>query len=296
MHSCVRTLWRPALVVLAGLTLTVCGGDKDPGSPSGPSVPVPTPTATPVAAPTPEPPISASCAKLPPATSNPTCRDGAPNFQEELEEAIDAAKRAHPEAFDGDRVNNIGLYVVELIKAFDRLGICADWDGEELGVAMSHDFNDQYDVLTSKSEVRRYFVGSCYPSVIPVSRHPVGSTPPGCSLPPSREISCGDPADGAYYDDVSAAVDELLKTKPELFDLDDLAKGTDWPRVRDFAAYHQAVIDMLLKKGYCGLFDGEEIQVKRTNEFSEHYDVNYGDKWIRTGRGIFRGSCYPAAF
>jgi hypothetical protein len=45
-----------------------------------------------------------------------------------------------------------------------------------------------------------------------------------------------------------------------------------------------------------GLFDGEEIEVKRTNEFSEHYDVNYADEYIRTGPGIYRGACYPAAF
>ena len=62
------------------------------------------------------------------------------------------------------------------------------------------------------------------------------------------------------------------------------------------AAYNQAMIDVLAKKGYCAIFDGEEIQVKRTNQFSEHYDVNYADKYIRSGPGIFRGSCYPSAF
>ena len=288
--------WRLAAVVMAALTLAVCGGGGDSGSPAVPSVPVITPTATPIPAPTPEPPVSASCARLPAGATKYTCRTEAPTFKEEVDDAIDTVKREHPETFDGDTVKNVGLYIVELIKALDRQGICADFDGEELGVATSSDYNDQYDVLTARSQVRRYFVGTCYPSVIPVNRAPAGATPAGCSLPPSREISCGDPESGAFFEDVSGAVDELLKTKPEMFDLGDTNPGTGWPRVLDMAAYHQAVIDILARKGYCGIFDGEEIQVKRTNQFSEHYDVNYADKYIRTGAGIYRGSCYPAAF
>ena len=56
------------------------------------------------------------------------------------------------------------------------------------------------------------------------------------------------------------------------------------------------MVSHLSSKGYCAFFDGEEIQLKRTNDFTEHYDVNYSDKYIRTGSGIYRGSCYPAAF
>jgi hypothetical protein len=240
--------------------------------------------------------VSASCGRLPPGnTTTYSCRTEGATFQDELEEAIDVVKREHPQAFDGERVVNVGLYIVEIIKVFDRMGICADYDGEELGVATTHDFNDQYDILTSKSEVRRRFVGSCWPSVIPVSRNPLGGTPSGCNLPPSREISCGDP--GPLFDgEVAGAIDELLKTRPELFDFTDISPRTDWPRVKDMPAYYQALIGILMRNGYCALFDGEEIQIKRTNQFSEHYDVNYADKYIRTGPGSFRGSCYPAAF
>ena len=62
------------------------------------------------------------------------------------------------------------------------------------------------------------------------------------------------------------------------------------------AAYHAALVQALSGKGYCAKFDGEEIQLKRSNEFTEHYDVNYADKYIRRGPGAYRGSCYPAAF
>ena len=88
----------------------------------------------------------------------------------------------------------------------------------------------------------------------------------------------------------------MLKQKPELFDFGQTASGTDWPVVKDMPAYHLAVVNALAPKGYCGRFDGEEIQLKRSNELSEHYDVNYADRYVRRGPGIYRTSCYPAAF
>ena len=36
--------------------------------------------------------------------------------------------------------------------------------------------------------------------------------------------------------------------------------------------------------------------MKRTNDFSEHYDINYKDEYVRRGNGSYRGACYPAAF
>jgi hypothetical protein len=54
---------------------------------------------------------------------------------------------------------------------------------------------------------------------------------------------------------------------------------------------------MMTRKGYCARDDGEEIQIKTgSNSFSEQYDVNFQDKYIRTGGGIYRTSCHPAAF
>jgi hypothetical protein len=53
----------------------------------------------------------------------------------------------------------------------------------------------------------------------------------------------------------------------------------------------------MVKKGYCAKDDGEEIAVKRgSNTFSEQFDINLSDKYVRMGPGIYRTSCYPAAF
>ena len=153
--------------------------------------PLPRPPATPTPIPTPDPPVSASCAQLPAGATKYKCRTEAATFQADLKEAIDAVKREHPEAFDGDNVRNVGLYVVEVIKAFDRKGICADWDGEELGVATSRDYNDQYDILTARSQVRRYFVGTCYPSVIPVRRRSPPRRPRAAACPRAARSPAG---------------------------------------------------------------------------------------------------------
>jgi hypothetical protein len=290
MRSSSALSLRVVVVLLAG-ALTACGGG---GKGEPPTVP-PVPTPTPIPVPTPDPPLSASCARLPLGVVDAPCRGGSESFLPEVIDAIDTVKSEHPEYFRGETVLNIPGYYVGLIRALDRRGLCAGYDGEELAVTNSSSFSDQYKVLTSWWEVRHYYLVTCTPAVLPLARRTPAPSPSGCSLPPSVEVAC-DRTAPQFYDDVEAAVDQVLRQKPELFDFDQKAAGTDWPVVRDMTAYHLAVVSVLAAKGYCGIFDGEEIQLKRSNQLSEHYDVNYADKYIRRGTGIFRTSCYPAAF
>jgi hypothetical protein len=291
-----NTIPRVLSVAFCALALSVCGG----GSKSGPSEPsIPTPTPTP--APTPEPiptiaPLSQSCAKLPMGDPTASCHDDVPDFADDVYEAIDILQQEQPEIFDGTRVLNVGAYFVGIIEILDRRGICAHTDnGEELGVKRNNDYSEQYDILTSKDLIRRYYVGTCTPAVFPVGEPPIYPVPKGCSLPPSYYIACGRPGSGLYIDDVEAAIDQFMQEHPELFDPSDFVPP-GWPRVKDPAAYQNGVVDILAGKGYCGIFDGEEITLKRTNEFSEHYDINYADDYVRRGPGIYRAACYPAAF
>jgi hypothetical protein len=284
--------WKTAVVAMAALTLSVCGGDKKSSTPTQPTI-EPTIMPTPVA-PTPEPPISASCSRLPAGATKYTCRTDAPNFLGEVNDAIDTLKAQQPRIFDGDNVRDTGAYVVGLIRILDAKNICADWDGEELGVARNSNLNDQYDLLTAKGQVRRNFVGTCWPSVIPVNRRKGPPPPAGCQLPSSVEISCGDP-ESRFLDKILAAIEQVQKEKPELFDFSDRSQQ-GWPRVKDLQAYYRAIIEILAGQGFCGKFDGEEIAVKRTNDYTEHFDVNYADQYVRKGPGIYRGACYPAAF
>jgi hypothetical protein len=176
------------------------------------------------------------------------------------------------------------------------VGICGVTDGEEFGIADNHEISEVYDILTARNQVRRFYVGTCRPSLIPDPAPGLYPVPAGCSLPASHMIACGDPGEGQYYADVAAAIEQMLRDHPELFHYNDRSPGTGWPRIRDPLAYQNGVIGILVAKGYCAIFDGEEITVKRTNEFTEHYDINYADVYVRQGLGIYRGSCYPAAF
>lgn len=289
-----RGIWRPAAVAVAALTLSTCGGGSSNDHAGGlvaPIVPTPTPSPTAPA----ETPLAASCNDLSPGSLNHRCLSTGATFQRDVEDAIGLLKAQRPEIFDEEKVLNVGAYVVGVIKNLDKKGICSTYDGEELAVRTQGDFNDQYDILTGNDLIRRYYVNTCQPAVFPLSRGPLPPPPTGCGLGPSVEVACGVPP-SQYLDDVAAAVEQLLKDKPDIFDAADLAPGRDWPAVKDWPAYYQGLIDVLSKKGYCGRFTGEELEVKKTNEFSESFDVNYQDKYIRLGPGIYRSACYPAQF
>jgi hypothetical protein len=87
-----------------------------------------------------------------------------------------------------------------------------------------------------------------------------------------------------------------VREHPEIFDFSVRASGTTWPGVRDFHQYHEYIAQSMIAKGYCSRFDGEEIVVKKENRFSEHFDVFLGEGFVRRGEGIYRSTCWPAAF
>jgi hypothetical protein len=87
-----------------------------------------------------------------------------------------------------------------------------------------------------------------------------------------------------------------MQQHPEVFDFSIHATGANWPGVRDFFAYHEFVAQSMIAKGYCSRFDGEELVAKKTSDFSEHYDIFLGEGFVRRGEGIYRSTCYPAAF
>jgi len=288
------------LAVIVALAVGRCGGGGGGGSVGGPTVPVPPPAPTPTPGPTPDPPLSASCAKLSVGNPNADCRREVPDFATAVDEAIETLRGEQPQIFNGDLVVSVGGYFVGLIKVLDRKGLCAATDGEELGVAANSGYNEQYDVLTARRQVRyppASYRSTCIPSVIPIAEGPLPPPQAGCALPSSREIACSREDFGRYYEDVQAAVEQIQKDKPELFDPSDTAAGTDWPRVKDINAYMEGVADILRKKGYCATGPGEEIGVKRgSNTFSELYDIDLSGQYIRTGPGSYRSTCFPASF
>ena len=290
-----------ALVGLGAVALSVCGGGGGGSSPSGPAPPTAPPVATPTAAPPGDPVLSASCAKLPVGALTPSCKTDTPDFQAQVDEAIRTLQGEQPQIFQGDQVLSVGAYYFGLIKILDRQGLCADTEGEELGVAKTASYNEQYDVLSAKNGARFgpvSYRSTCSPSAVPLPTRGLPPQQAGCPLAPSLEIACGREPEGKYYVEVEAAITQILKEKPELFDFTDTAPGTDFVRIRDYAGYTKGMVDIMTTKGYCAKHDGEELALKKgSNTSSEQYDVDLqGGLYIRRGPGIYRVSCYPAAF
>ena len=48
--------------------------------------------------------------------------------------------------------------------------------------------------------------------------------------------------------------------------------------------------------GYCAFYDGEELAIKNTNDFSEQYDISTSQGYVRQGDGSYRATCWPAWF
>jgi hypothetical protein len=222
-----------------------------------------------------------------------------PDFQSQVDGAIRTLQKEQPQIFEGDQVLRPGAFYVELVKALDRQGLCAVTDGEEVGVANTASYNEQYDVLTAKHTARFGPVSyrlTCSPSAVPL---PPPGLPPqqaGCPLAPSREMACGREPEGKFYGDVEAAITQILKDKPELFDFDDRVGG-DFVRIRDLEAYNKGLLEILTSRGFCAKQDGEEIAIKKdSNSNSEQYDVEFSGTHTRRGSGIYRLTCYPAAF
>lgn len=286
-------------LVLASVLLT-CGGKSPTGS--TPASPPPTTRPTPTPTPTAPPSVCQTLGYV--ASSDARCsRQNAAKFQSQVDGAISKVIAEHGEIFEngpgGIRIRNFGAYIVYLLKNLEDAGLCSGYDGEEVQVKNSNDFNEQFDVSSSSGYVRMgdpAYRSTCMPAAFPTPPPPPIPPPPGCSLPSSLEIACG-PANPSFLGDVKAAIDQAVAEHPEIFDQNDTAKGApDSYKVLDPVKYYDYVLDNLRKKGLCARFDGEEVVIKTSNTFSDHYDILTGDSHIRRGDGEYRVSCYPAAF
>jgi hypothetical protein len=294
--------WTTLALAGASIVLITCG--KNTPSPVTPSSPAPVTTIP--APPTTTLPfgLTASCAKIGYGDPTGSCRKDSPSYLGQLDSAIDRVVAKHPEYFDlddvlgagGYHIKTLGLFYVALLDELDKAGICAGYDGEEIQIKDSQALHDQYKVLAPGEHIRRgvgVYRASCYPAGMPLPVAQPGQAA-GCKLPGSRSIACG--TEGTrYFNDVDSAIDELYRTRPELFNFNDHQKGTDWPLVNDVAGYENALVGILNKRGFCAIA-GEELGIKKGNELSETYDILTGTFHVRRGEGSYGVTCYPADF
>lgn len=145
-----RMLAKTALVVI-GL---VAGSCSSPSRPSTAVSPSPSPVATP-------PPTGCGA---PPGPFNENCVRELPTFGGEVDRAIEDLIAERPEWFDLTRARGCGhcflvthpdAFTEALVAKLEEARLCAVYDGEELAVKSSNDFNDQFDVLTFEQFLRR---------------------------------------------------------------------------------------------------------------------------------------------
>ena len=142
----------PPVIVIPVPTVT-----PPPAAPA-PANPTPNESAPPPA------PGGQSC-PLPPGQFNENCTTQTQTFLARVEAAIDEVVRTDPQAFNLNRtrggcpncyqVVDPTRYVNRVAQAVTRNGVCGFYDGEELAVKSSNQFNDQYDILTSDLYIRR---------------------------------------------------------------------------------------------------------------------------------------------
>jgi hypothetical protein len=192
----------------------------------------------------------------------------------------------------------IGGLLLGVIQNLDKLGYCGGLYSEELAVTNVTSYSENFDILDAKSFARRganSYRSTCTPASYTMPQAPAGNTP-GCSLAASRSVACTRET-SVFGQAVEAALDQIMKENPEIFDFTDVQPGgAGWYFVKDQAAYSQGVVKILLSKGLCARWDGEELNVKNTNVSSENYDILTASSHVRRGEGSYRVTCYPAFF
>jgi hypothetical protein len=120
----------------------------------------------------------------------------------------------------------------------------------------------------------------------------------GCGAPdnnpPESSLRCTDEA-SAFHAEVATALTAVTDAYPELFDFNS-KKCLDCYFVKDVDRYVGLVLQELAAMGLCAHWDGEEVAVKRTNSFSEQYDIILSNNHMRRGSGSYRGVCSPSWF
>jgi hypothetical protein len=131
----------------------------------------------------------------------------------------------------------------------------------------------------------------------PPATTPTTTLPPasqGCGLAASRRDVCVY-EDSTFRPAIDRAIMRVQREQPQLFDFtqanDELSVF-----VRDVNRYHQAIVQALRDAGLCAIFDGEEVAVKNTNDFSDQYDIITSSDFVRWGDGAYAATCRPARF
>ena len=144
----------------------------------------------------------------------------------------------------------------------------------------------------------------------PAPAPPTGGAPAPPAPPPPNPPSsqgCGLPAgtgsgndcprqSPSFLPQVESALTQLIQQEPGIFDLNDTQGCGTCYKVRDVQRYITRMPQLMEQRGFCSMYDGEELAVKKTNAFNDQYDIFTADGYIRRQAGSYRSTCYPAWF
>jgi hypothetical protein len=296
---------RTRLLVVAssaalGLIVATCGGSKPADSDPPPTTAAnPAPAGASVSA-TPTPAATAlpgmSCGLPAVSKTSDSCeRQSTGDFIPQVDGAIQKTMADHPDIFDGGTILDLGRFRTYVIKNVEARGLCAQWDEDrsghrELMVKNSNGYSEQYHIETSGGQVRMgegAYRATCLPANFPVNPQPLA--PRGdCALPSSREFACDRMTNPKFLGLMEQTYDEIARARTDLVRGDELVGNPN--------DYYDEVIKRFRARGFCAIFDGEEIALKNTNDFSEQYHVLTSFGLVRRGGGEYRATCGPAAF
>jgi hypothetical protein len=121
------------------------------------------------------PPPAPACPLPPGGGSGENCPYELPFFALQVNEAIAIVENEHPELFDFSLSRSGLSYLVRDRDRYTRgvayvlstRGFCAIWDGVELAMKNTNEFNEQYAILTSDGYVRwggGAYQSTCHPA------------------------------------------------------------------------------------------------------------------------------------
>jgi len=120
----------------------------------------------------------------------------------------------------------------------------------------------------------------------------------GCGVGPGNGSGENCPRqEPSFLSQVESAMDQLVRQEPQIFNLNKTSKGcANCYQLVDADRYVQRMAELMSQRGLCGLYDGEELAVKKTNAFNDQYDIFTADGFMRRQAGSYRSTCYPAWF
>lgn len=134
------------------------------------------------------------------------------------------------------------------------------------------------------------------PATPPPTAPPYPPPLPPCPLPPGGGSGEHCPYELPFFAlQVNEAIATVENEHPELFDFTQSRGGLSY-FVRDPDRFTAGVAYVLSTRGFCAVWDGEELAVKNTDAFNEQYKILTSDGFVRWGGGAYQSTCYPAWF